>query len=293
MTFDGRGFVIFGWMQSDSLNTVLDSAAVDSAVAEIPAAEPEQIRISVKTDSLSPVVKGDTFEFKVNVSWQTDNSSGAVLILPTGSANAKGISQIGLREEHSRVTQGGKSISNAQFVYTLVADDSGDVSVPALRFQIPTANGPFEFQTESVAFRVEEPSHWGAWVASGVLALLVVLVAVLQVLRKRGRAASQRREALQRDEAIAEEFRLLKKRVAKADSRIWLLDLEKICKSWATAHWGSDDLEALAKAGKLDGWASLLKEFAHARYGGGDRDAFENKETWKLASKLLNIHEEE
>ncbi len=280
-------------MQSDTLNTVLDSAAVDSSAAEIPVAAPEQIQISVKTDSLSPVVMGDTFEFKVNVSWRAESSPGAVLILPTGSANAKGITQIGVREEHSRVTQGENSISNVQFVYTLVADDSGDVSIPALRFQIPTANGPFEFLTESVAFRVGSPSHWGTWAVFGVLAFLVALVLATWILRKRKRAEARRREAVQRDRSFAEEFLLLKKRVAKADSRSWLLDLEKICKSWAMAHLGSDNLEALANAGKLSGWKPLLDEFAHARYGGGDRDAFENKETWKLASKLLNIHEEE
>ena len=104
---------------------------------------------------------------------------------------------------------------------------------------------------------------------------------------------TKKKAVKQEDAELAEEFLLLKKRIAKADSRAWLLDLEKICKSWAMRRFGNDNLEDLAKNGLLDGWQPLLNEFAHARYGGGERDAFQNKESWKTASKLLNIQEDE
>ena len=57
--------------------------------------------------------------------------------------------------------------------------------------------------------------------------------------------------------------------------------------------FGNDNLEDLSKNVLLDCWHLLLYEFAHARYGGGERDAFQNKESWKTASKLLNIQEDE
>ena len=37
----------------------------------------------------------------------------------------------------------------------------------------------------------------------------------------------------------------------------------------------------------------LVDEFAHARYGGGKRDGFENKETWKLAMQLMGLKEDD
>ncbi|MBP5247036.1 MAG: hypothetical protein J6Z31_04190 [Fibrobacter sp.] len=271
-------------MNSDTLNTAVDSAAV----------EPVQIGISVHADPLpSTIFLGDTFEYRVNVTWQASAGQGALLVVPTGSASAKGITQIGLREEHSQVVQNGNTVSNTQFVYKLVADDSGNVSIPALHFQIPSADGPFQFQSESVAFRIEKPSNAPVFVICGVFALALCAFACVMLLRKKKRAEALQRTEKAEDKALADEFLLLKKRIAKAESRAWLLELEKICKSWAKKRYGSENLEELLKNGTLEGWDSLVDEFAHARYGGGDRDAFQNKETWKLAAKLLNIEDEE
>lgn len=256
------------------------------------AVEPVQIGISVRTDSLLDVVKGDTFEFKVNVSWRADAHANAILILPMGSANAKGVTQIGVREEHFRQMQGESSISNTQFIYTLTADEAGDVAIPALRFQVPSANGPFEFQTERVVFQIKEPSHVGIAGALGVL-LAVIALGGFWMMRRRMKLTKEFLAKKRLEErTISKEFYSLGKRIAKSDSRSWLLDLEKICKSWAKNQFGNDNLESLAKAGKIKGWDSLIEDFAHARYGGGGYDAFEIKETWKLAAKLLNIQED-
>ena len=44
---------------------IADSAAVDAVV------EPVKMDLSVRTDSLpQTILKGDTFEFKVDISWQ-------------------------------------------------------------------------------------------------------------------------------------------------------------------------------------------------------------------------------
>lgn len=268
-------------MQNDSLNAVENSP------------EPLEIGISIRTDSVPNVVCGDTFELKVNVSWQAPATQGSLLILPTGSASTKGITQLGIREEHSRTVQGENAVSKTQFIYTLLADDTGSVSIPPLRFQIPTQDGAKEFQSESVSFYVESPSNAAVCLA-GLLGLLLVAAGILTAIFNRKKRLEAKRSAARQEElALTEEFLLLKKRVAKADSRTWLLDLERICKSWAKSRYGNDSLEELAKAGTLVGWEPLLEEFAHARYGGGARDAFENKESWKMAAKLLNIEDEE
>ncbi len=273
-------------MENDSLNTLPEDAPNA-------ASSPVEIGISVHTDTLPTIAKGDTFEFRVNVSWKAPQKESAVLILPKSSANTKGITQIGMREEHSRAVQGDASVSNSKFIYTLVADDTGSVSIPAMRFEIPTANGPFEFQSESVSLHVGETSHVAVVAVCGLFAFAIVALGVFLALREKKRSAMRKKASREEDEAQREEFLLLKGRVSKAESRAWLLDLEKICKSWAKKRFGCDNLEELSRTGALEGWDALLEAFAHARYGGGARDAFENRETWKLAAKLLNIEEDE
>ena len=53
------------------------------------------------------------------------------------------------------------------------------------------------------------------------------------------------------------------------------------------------ELERVQAREKLAHTEHLIDEFAHARYGGGKRDGFENKETWKLAMQLMGLKEEE
>ena len=90
---------------------------------------------------------------------------------------------------------------------------------------------------------------------------------------------------------------VLKQRVNSADSREWLLELESICKGYVARKFGTAtadpvNLDNLVKEGKLEGWETLVEEFAHARYGGGKRDSFENRETWKAAMRLMGVEEE-
>ena len=102
------------------------------------------------------------------------------------------------------------------------------------------------------------------------------------------------------ENALREQMAVLKQRVNVADSREWLLELEGVCKGYLARRYpglvdgdaASVNLDKLVKEGKLEGWETLVEEFAHARYGGGKRDGFENKETWKAAMRLMGIEEE-
>jgi len=280
-------------MQNDSLNTSVTTqnslGQADSIPVHLPTAA--ELGIQVKTAPIPALVKGDTFDLSVNVFWEANGS--ALLIVPSSSANTKGITQLGMREEHSREVKKGQEISNSTFIYTLSADDTGSLQIPALKFQIPTQNGPIEFASESVPVRIDEPSHT-ALIAGGIALLLIAALAVaFCILRKKKQKEMVKKARSEEDSRIAKDFLLLKKRIASADSREWLLELEKICKSFAQRNFGTDNLEELSKAGKLNGWDPLINEFAHARYGGGARDPFMNKESWKLAVRLLHIEEED
>ncbi len=289
----------------------MDSGAVDSAavgvdsVAEVAMPTPEQLGISIVSGpegGLPAVIVGDTFEFPVVVSWSVQGS--ALLVVPTGSANAKGLTQVGVSQESARSVKDGAEIASITFTYKIVAEDTGSLNVPALKFEIPTQVGrPLELRSESVPVRVNEPFN-PLPVVVGIVVALCVLCAGLWRARRRAnaRAATAARNAAQ--DALREQMMVLKQRVNTADSREWLLELESVCKGYVARRLGIADgsgdvaaasavnLDALVKDGQLEGWDTLVQEFAHARYGGGKRDGFENRETWKAAMRLMGVEEE-
>ena len=286
-------------MENDSLNTAVDSTAVpDSAAPEMVMPTPEQLGISVVSGpegGMPAVTVGDTFEFPVTVSWSVQGS--ALLVVPTGSANAKGLTQVGVSQESARSVKDGKEIASITFTYKIAAQDTGNLHVPALRFEIPTQMGqPLDLRSESVDVRVNEPFNPLPIVVGLVVALLVLCAGLWRAKRRAAaREAVAARNAAQ--DALRARMLVLKQRVNTADSREWLLELESICKEYVAEKFGlaasAVNLDTLVKDGQLEGWETLVEEFAHARYGGGKRDGFENKETWKGAMKLMGISEDD
>ena len=297
-------------MENDSLN-VADSAATDSVVPapEIELPSPEQLGITITSGpegGLPAITVGDTFDFPVTVSWGVQGS--ALLVVPTASANAKGLTQVGMSQESARSVKDGKEIASITFTYKIVAEDTGSLNVPAMRFEIPTQVGrPLDLRSESVPVRVNEPFN-PLPIAVGLVVAVCVLLAGLWRAKRRAstRAAVAAQNAAQ--EALRQKMLVLKQRVNSADSREWLLELESICKEYVAAKFpelaegpaagnasaaSAVNLDAMVKEGKLEGWEALVEEFAHARYGGGKRDGFENKETWKAAMNLMGISEED
>ena len=286
-------------MENDSLNTAVDSTAVpDSAAPEMVMPTPEQLGISIVSGpqgGMPAVTVGDTFEFPVTVSWSVQGS--ALLVVPTGSANAKGLTQVGVSQESARSVKDGKEIASITFTYKIAAQDTGNLHVPAMRFEIPTQMGqPLDLRSESVDVRVNEPFNPLPIVVGLVVALLVLCAGLWRAKRRAAaREAVAARNAAQ--DALREKMVVLKQRVNTADSREWLLELESICKEYVAEKFGlaasAVNLDTMVKDGQLEGWESLVEEFAHARYGGGKRDGFENKETWKGAMKLMGVSEDE
>jgi hypothetical protein len=296
----------------------LDSGAVSPAMPT-----PEQLGISVTAgpaDGMPAITVGDTFEFPVTVSWSVQGS--ALLVVPAGSANAKGLTQVGLSQESSRSVKDGKEIASITFTYRIAAQDTGNLHIPALRFEIPTQMGqPIDLRSESVDIRVEEPFN-PLPIAVGAVVALCVLFAGLWRAKRRAAAREAVATKNAAQEALRERMMVLKQRVNVADSREWLLELESIAKEFVFEKFGADvgsgkdggsglnsgkdgaggsaagfesaaavNLDALVKEGRLEGWETIVEEFAHARYGGGKRDGFENRETWKAAMRLMGIEE--
>ena len=138
----------------------------------------------------------------------------------------------------------------------------------------------------------------------GIVVALCVLCAGLWRARRRAATKAAVAQKSAADNALREQMMVLKQRVNTADSREWLLELESVCKGYVAQRLGLADgaqdasaastvnLDALVKDGRLEGWETLVQEFAHARYGGGKRDGFENRETWKAAMRLMGVEEE-
>ncbi|MBR6832520.1 MAG: hypothetical protein IKM81_03865 [Fibrobacter sp.] len=276
-----------------------DTAAIDSVVSapEIQLPTPEQLGISITSGpqgGLHAVTVGDTFDFPVTVSWAVQGS--ALLVVPASSANAKGLTQVAMSQESARSVKDGAEVASITFTYKIVAQDTGNLNVPALRFEIPTPVGrPLDLRSESVPVRVNEPFNPLPIGVGLVVALCVLLAGFWRVRR---RAAARQAVAVKNaaESALREKMVVLKQRVNSADSREWLLELESVCKEHVADCLGiaqsAVNLDNLVKEGKLEGWETLVEEFAHARYGGGKRDGFENKETWKAAMRLMNLDEE-
>ena len=299
-------------MENDSLNAenaVVDSSVVNDASAsdasEVPMPSPEQLGISIVSGpqgGMPAITVGDTFEFPVTVSWSVHGS--ALLVVPTGSANAKGLTQVGMSQESARSVKDGAEVASITFTYKIVAEDTGSLNIPAMRFEIPTQVGrPIDLRSESVPVRVNEPFN-PLPVAVGVVVALCVLLAGLWRVKRRAAARDAAVAKNAAENALRERMMVLKQRVNAADSREWLLELEGVCKEYVAGKFpelvgGNADsaasavnLDNLVKDGKLEGWEALIEEFAHARYGGGKRDGFENRETWKAAMKLMGIEED-
>ena len=91
---------------------------------------------------------------------------------------------------------------------------------------------------------------------------------------------------------LVNEMRLLKSRVAVANSREWLLDLERVLNNYAKNYFSKKNFQTAVKSGEIQNAENLLRLFNEARYGGGNQDVFENRETWKLAVSIMNLNEE-
>lgn len=310
-------FIYSSGMENDSVVSVepdsVQASSVQPAVAngdsagevsELPMPSAEQLGISIVSGpqgGMPAVTVGDTFEFPVTVSWGVQGS--ALLVVPTGSANAKGLTQVGMSQESARSVKDGAEVASITFTYKIVAEDTGSLNIPAIRFEIPTQVGrPLDLRSESVPVRVNEPFN-PLPVAVGVVVALCVLLAGLWRAKRRAAARDAAVAKNAAESALRERMMVLKQRVNAADSREWLLELESVCKEYVAGrfpelHEGTEkaasavNLDNLVKEGKLEGWDALVEEFAHARYGGGKRDGFENRETWKAAMKLMGIEED-
>ena len=280
-------------MENDStkaISPVPQGTQSDTALVQQPSMPtPEELGISISTPAPTSHTVGDTFDFPITVSWSVNGS--AILVVPQGGVNAKGLDQVGLSQQSARAVKDGHEIATQTFNFRIVAKDSGNLNVPAVKFEIPTSMGALELRSENTPVRVGMPFNPLPLIV-GIAVGLCVIIASLWRMRRKANARAQKNAVEKRQSELLEKMLILKQRVHTAESREWLLELEKVCKGYAREKYGTDQLESLEKEGKLEGWKDILEQFAQARYGAASKDSFEIRETWKAAMKLMGVEEE-
>jgi hypothetical protein len=207
--------------------------------------------------------------------------------------NLKGLEQISVRQESGRTIKAGKEYSENQFIYSIVATDTGHFTMPAMKILAPISQErSLELKTEPTSIVVEAPFNFFPLIVTFV-ALCFFIMGAIWRNRRRKLVLKKKEEMQSEQKELRDAFLLLKQRVQAADSREWLLALEKVCLSWIKVHLGEESMEARIQKGDYPEWKPLMDEFVHARYGGGSRDSYMNLETWKLAAKLMDIKEED
>lgn len=237
--------------------------------------------------SKTDVSVGDTLTYTVSISVETE---AIIPVLPQSSVFAKGINQEGMKQVSSREISQGKTISKVEFIYELSISDTGNLTIPKLSFLLPAENGEgLTLQSESYSFRVESPLNPLPFLGGLFCALAIIGMAIW----KRKRSEKKRKEFLKEQQFkddLVNEMRLLKSRVAVANSREWLLDLERVLNNYAKNYFSKKNFQTAVKSGEIQNAENLLRLFNEARYGGGNQDVFENRETWKLAVSIMNLN---
>lgn len=239
--------------------------------------------------SKTDVSVGDTLTYTVSISVETE---AIIPVLPQSSVLAKGINQEGIKQVSSREISQGKTVSKVEFIYELSISDTGNLTIPKLSFLLPAENGEgLTLQSESYSFRVESPLNPLPFLGGLFCALAIIGMAIW----KRKHSEKKRKEFLKEQQFkddLVNEMRLLKSRVAVANSREWLLDLERVLNNYAKNYFSKKNFQTAVKSGEIQNAENLLRLFNEARYGGGNQDVFENRETWKLAVSIMNLNEE-
>lgn len=242
---------------------------------------------SVQVQEPQPFFVGDTAQFIVEVSWQPQEET-PWLVHPVSSVEIQGLSQVYLRTEQERlVDKAGSDLVRMRFTYGIVAHGPGYFKVGPLRLEARSGLKSQEFEAPSVVLRCRPRPGMHFWLVPPLL--LGIGIFVFWVTRKSRQRKINRQELEREGTLLAQELRVLEQRVGVADSQEWLLALEDICVRYRDWEERMGDAQAPEDCNDKfqDDWLGLQEEFRHARYGGGRREDYHNRETLRRARTLL------
>lgn len=231
----------------------------------------------------SEVRLADTFEIIVEVTWKQAPHSW--LLLPQNSPESKSVSLVSQFSAQSQTLSESGYKPSQQIHYRLVASDTGSTEIPAVQFKLPLAQGgEISLQSNPLPLVVKAPVAWGLWGGIAFVILAVALVAVFFKRKQQRKLAQQLQDQLIIDQ-FAESFEQHANRVLAANPSQWLIEFLPIVESGLLLL--KKGAFALSAEQSLF-IESLRKAQEQARYGGGPRDAWENKEKLREARNIFN-----
>lgn len=280
-------------MLTDSSSVVpADSGVVQAPVnpKDLPIFSASDLGLSIVANlSRESIVVGDTFDYSVAITWE---SNSILALIPQTAVYAKNLNTVSVKQNSGREVRDGKTLSKNEFVYKLTVTDTGNVTIPEINFMVPVEGAhAIGLRTPPKEIYVDAPVNFLPGIVGAFVAFAIVVAFVLRK-RKRVAIAAKKTAMAAEVESLRQEMLVLKTRLGTAESREWLLALEMALKHFAKWKFDSDNLPSLVKNGQMADFAEMVKLFDEARYGGGNRDQFENRETWKVAFKLMNLEEE-
>lgn len=263
----------------------------DASVLGAPEISPADLGLVISSDiSKKALAVGDTFDYTVSVSWK---ANAPLPLVPMHSVNVKGLSQISLRQISSRQMFEEKILSKNEFVYTLVANDTGALQIPALSFEIPVQNAvPITVKSEEFPLQVNAPFSFLPLISGSICALAVIFAFIFRH-KKKAKESLQKKSRQRELQSILDEMLLLKARIPHASAREWLLALEDALKHFARWKFGDDQLSLLFPIEhSATENENILRLFENAHYGGGSVNELERREIWKRALEKASELEE-
>lgn len=227
---------------------------------------------------------GDTIGLTIHVTW-TD-APHPWLLLPQSSPESAKLTQLGMSMEQTRSINNGKESPEILIRYQMLVKDTGTAQVPALTFDIPVqSGGAMHLVVAPTTIQVKSPMNLTPWLIGAPL-VIALCVCAWFFRKHRNNKANKAAQASALNRDLRKRFESLASRVGVADPRSWMIDLE--------AFYNETISRVIAPTPEQSEAQRKLQEaFAQARYGGGPRDTWENKEWLRLARTALQFNRED
>jgi len=268
----------------------LKPQAGDSTTVDIP----EKPELLVRTE-MGPreVTIGEPVFAEITIRWR--ELPAPLLVVPDLQNLPSWFSVDSIRASQSKTVEKGVKMAQVRYVLRMIPEETGTQTLEPIAFRYRWLGQEFRVLSEARQVTIVPPREVPVqWIGLLVILLLVLLVAgyTIQLSREKKRL---KLENLAREKEFEDRFEALEQKVARADDRQWVKDLETFCLDWMRwqARSSSEDFDSLLKklptGLKGPEWDKLKEFFYQAHYGGGAGDVFARKKRLQQVRECLQM----
>lgn len=249
---------------------------------------------------------GDSLDYVLAVEW--NDGETPVFVLAPDSLDFAGFKIIGQATSHKKIAQGGEARNRTEFIYRLRAATQGTGRASSLKLRYLSGlskNEEAVYVPASVLDIGPEPVAFFDHLWVKILLAAIVLGGAAALVRVLLKQAKAKREAEPARDDLKPAVTEIKARIraaaqGTANSKDILLEMESVCVRFLKESGAQGDkFEPLLKShlartgAAAPEWNKLKELFHHARFAGGQLEAYELQDAYKTLKKCLNISEEE